>query len=451
MIIYNALPLVYQDIDQITQQLPTLKYMCVDIIWLNPIQSNRRMPGKIGGSLYSMTDEYTFLTHWRGGDIQSNEGALKWLVSEANRMGIILMFDLVMKQVGRRLPKVWQHPWLFKDANRGEFNCTYENAQEMFDIFFRPFIHRYVVDYGFKGMRIDAAGMVSPAIQKIAIDYFRDLCEEHHHFGGIVLGEFLADNQKIHYLKKHWIDYDLITNSSYWNIDSSPYFDQSKRGSHNPDMWERRQISRYGTIGWTGNHDLEPLYSFCSKNVLQDIPLTDKNRIIAKMMRERIALVAFLSDGGYYILCGDEYGSSQRRNCFEWEGFEGEPGLRPGQTIEQNWGGSFNMVHFIKCVNTVRNNLPKEIDKNFWSEQYLVTEALDPTHRVRCIVRNNATGFSGSMDIIFVNVYPNEEVEFVIDDRFLDNIKHQIKANHNTFDVFKHNINVHFVGSFKVC
>lgn len=449
--IYNAFSLAYQHLDQLTQQLPTIRYMGFNIVWLNPFQNCGRTVLTPGGSLYSMNHEEVFLTQWQGGDVWQNEQALQRLQHEAKNQNVTLMFDLVMKQVGNQLPKAHQHQHLFKDVQRGEFNYSTEQLQsEIFEVFFKPFLDRYVGKYGFTGMRIDGAGHIPAGMQHKVISYFRHLTQKYHQTEGVILGEFLEDNQKLNVLRNDGIKYDFVTNSSYWTVNSSPYFDPTKRAAHNGDMFTRRQLSTVGTIGWTGNHDTKNLYHFCAKNLPThfNLSVAQSNAMLSKMMRERIASMAFVSDAGYYLLCGDEYGSSQRRNCFEWEGPEGEPACRSGQTANEKWGGKFDMVQFIRQINLARNELDQQLKPEFWSEQYVLSTRLDPNHDVKCIVRNNGKGFSSSMDIVFVNVNPKEEYDFGIDSRFIENIKQQIKAAHPEFDVNKNDITLHFVGKF---
>lgn len=449
--IYNAFSLAYQNIDQITQQLSTIRFMGFSIVWLNPFQNCGRRLLCPGGSLYSMNHEELFLSQWHGGDILKNEQALDRLQHEAKQQNITLMFDLVMKQVGNQLPKAHQNKHLFKDVSRGEFDYSTEQLQlEIFEVFFKPYIDRYVVKYGFTGMRIDGAGHIPSGLQKKVISHFRYLTQQYHQTDGVILGEFLEDNHKLYSLKDDGVRYDLVTNSSYWTVNPSPYFNPLKRSAHNTDMFDRRQLSNVGTIGWTGNHDTCNLYNVCAQNLPQhfNMSVREQNIMLSKMMRERIATMAFISDAGYYLLCGDEYGTSQRRNCFEWEGHDLEPACRPGQTANEKWGGKFDMVDFIRQVNIARAQLEQHFEKEFWSEQYVLSAELDPDHDIKCIVRNNNSGFSGSMDIVFVNVSPSEEHNFGIDSRFIDNIKQQIKFTHSEFDENKNNITLHFVGNF---
>ncbi|MBI2792272.1 MAG: hypothetical protein HYX61_09950 [Gammaproteobacteria bacterium] len=453
MIIYNAFPLAYQNIDQLTTQLPTISHMGFNIVWLNPIQNSRRTLHTPGGSLYSMNHEDLFLSQWYGGDVWANEQALERLQQEAKRQDLTLMFDLVMKQVGNQLAKAHQNKHLFKDVSRGEFNYSTDNLQaEIFEIFFKPFLKRYVAKYGFTGMRIDGAGYIPSGLQKRVISYFRHLTKKHHHTDGIILGEFLEDNEKLYSLKEQDVKYDLVTNSSYWTVNPSPYFDPSKRTSHNDDMFHRRQLSSKGTIGWTGNHDTKNLYHTCASNLPThfSISVAQSNTMLAKMMRERLATMAFISDGGYYLLCGDEYGSSQRRNCFEWEGHEFEPALRQGQTANEKWAGKFDMTEFIRQVNLARTQLGQHIDPCFWSEQYVLSTLLDPNHDIKCVVRNNGTGFTNSMDIVLVNVNPNQDYDFIIDTRFIENITQQIKSTHSEFDLNKNDIKIHLIGKIAI-
>jgi len=454
MLIYNAFPFAYRNLDQVTDQLKKLHYMGFQVIWFNPIQYSRRYDGYCGGSLYSMTRNDSFLSQWQNGDVKMNEEALLKISKEANRHDMTLMFDLVMNQAGRMLALNEKFKHLFSNPHNGQFDySTYQARKRVFDEFFKPFIVRYVTEYGFTGMRIDAAGVVPCDMQVMAIELFRELCRKYHRKEGVVLGEYLESNEKIDFFKTEGVHYDLITNSSHWSVNSSPYFDQCKRGGHNADMGERRRIATQGTIGWTGNHDVKTLYQFCEENLpkytMQSI--AQRNNALAKMMRERIAVMAFISDGGYYMLCGDEYGSFQPRSCFEWEADKsGEPALRNGQTYHDNWGGKFDMTEFIRMVNLMRNNLSKKVSSHFWSEQYVISQDFDPYHNVKCIVRNNEFGFSGDMDIVLVNINLDQSIVVEINSGIIDNIKNQIKESHSEFDMQKPNINIHLAGRFSL-
>lgn len=454
MLIYNAFPFAYSDLNQVTDQLEKLDYMGFQIVWFNPIQYSRRYDGFYGGSLYSMNRDDLFLSQWQGGDVKANEMALDTLSKEAKQRGMTLMFDLVMNQVGRRLAQNKKYVHLFSNPDRGEFDYSSpRKRQQAFDELFKPFIERYVKDYGFTGMRIDAAGVVPCDMQRLAIDLFRALCRKHHNTDGIVLGEYLESNEKISHFLQEGIKYDLITNSSHWSVNSSPYLDPSKRGVHNSDMGERRQITTQGTIGWTGNHDVKTLYQYCDENLPKHTnqSVAQRNTTLAKMMRERIAVMAFISDGGYYLLSGDEFGSSQPRSCFEWEkDKDGEPALRKGQTYLDNWGGKFDMTEFIRTVNLIRHNLNKNISAHFWSEQYIIGSDFDPNHSVKCVVRNNGGGFSGSMDIVLVNINPNPGFVIEINSKFINHLKEQIRSSHHDFDIQKKDINIHLAGAFSL-
>lgn len=145
-----------------------------------------------------MSHDQLFISEWSGGDVDTNEQALERLKNQASKSQITLMFDLVMKQVGNKLEKIYANRHLFIDPFKGEFDySTLEKQIEIFDKFFKLMIERYVVKYGFTGMRIDAVGLVPLEMQRMAIEYFRLLTRENYGCNGFFLGEFLEDNQKL--------------------------------------------------------------------------------------------------------------------------------------------------------------------------------------------------------------------------------------------------------------
>lgn len=496
--IYNAFPRDFVSAEQLIQYLPTIVRIGCDVVWINPIQEctasrfyNR--PSKLTGetirvkdSLYAMTDPVRTLPGW---DIAS----IQRLTTAANGLGMDMMFDLVLNHVGKDAIMVRDHKTRHLFIN-GKFNDTmdfnYEDPAVRREAiaFWKDYITRYIGTYGFSGIRLDAVRLVHPEIQREIIEHAnecvrrlgqlkaeqielriavlqqsnpgapipetllhqRELAQKWVERGALIFGEFLFGNEakredEISRLSAGGLQgsYDVLTNSIYYGV-SSPlrYADIANfKGWTIGEMRDKGQLTRIGTVGFTGNHDERPLLLECAarlaaqktgqlqyleqslnwqeairrmevlyptiNTILQDIaadPQSATAQELEKMMKQHIATVAFASDGGYYLLSGDEYGAPFPKNVFGTR--QGGPLYPDGGGMAHGWGGNFDLRGFFQEINQTLKSLP--IPREVYAFDICYPEdaraakkgELHPREEnLRCIVR--ATG--NALDVIVVN------------------------------------------------
>jgi glycosidase len=147
------------------QQLPRLKALGVDIVWLMPIHpigvKNRK--GSLG-SPYSVQDYYAVNPEF------GTKADLKAFVDEAHRLGLHVILDLVANHTAWDNPMAIDHPdWYEKDW-KGSFRPTpWWDWSDVIDLdWTRPGVREHVGkamemwvrDFGIDGYRADVAGYV---------------------------------------------------------------------------------------------------------------------------------------------------------------------------------------------------------------------------------------------------------------------------------------------------
>jgi len=147
------------------QQLPRLKALGVDIIWLMPVHEigKKNRKGSLG-SPYSVKDYYSVNPEF--GDLES----LKHFVATAHENGLYVILDWVANHTAWDNPMVEEHPeWYSRDSN-GEFHSTaWTDWADIIDLdYSQPGLRRYMTDVmkwwvteaGVDGFRCDVAGFV---------------------------------------------------------------------------------------------------------------------------------------------------------------------------------------------------------------------------------------------------------------------------------------------------
>ena len=545
--IYNAFPRDFANVQQLIQYLPTIAGMGCDVVWINPIQEctgpnefykrQSKLTGEeiqVKDSLYAMTSTDRFLPGWL-----RDPAELTQLTATANGLGMDIMFDLVLNHVGahaettrRPESRHWFHPQpepgqTFDDARKFKYNNP--NVRREAIAFWQNFISRYVVDYGFSGIRLDAVRYVHPEVQKAVIEHAnecvrqlgqrklrdinaeiaalqrsnpglpnpelllrqRELAQKWVEKGALVFGELLFEGdprQETQKLLRVGLgeQYDVVTNSIYYgNTTTTSYPSRSgvyptRDGSHQwqyegieklkewagQEMQQKRQLTKIGTVGFTGNHDERPLALECvarmaayrraneggresflglvkvegsssyrMRTLQREIeailseandPQSATGQRLTRMMKQHIATVAFASDGGYYMLSGDEYGAPWPKNVFG-AGQDGRPLYPDGGGLGQHWGGRRDLTKFFQEINQTLKALP--IPKEIYAFDICYPEdkmaagkkVLNPQQEsLRCIVR--ATG--NAFDVVLVNV-GNARVE--LKPEHLKNINQQLQ------------------------
>jgi glycosidase len=147
------------------KQLPRLKELGVDIIWLMPVHEIGVKNRKGGlGSPYSVKDYYSVNPEF--GDLES----LRHFISKAHEQGLYVILDWVANHTSWDNPLVEQHPeWYSRDLN-GQFHSTpWTDWADIIDLdYSEPGLRRYmteamkwwVSESGVDGFRCDVAGFV---------------------------------------------------------------------------------------------------------------------------------------------------------------------------------------------------------------------------------------------------------------------------------------------------
>lgn len=461
LILYNAFPRAYKSISELKQHLPKIQTMGFNAVWLNPFQRCREddsglfeKSDKVSGikdgnlmtgSIYAMTDEKRIAAFWSTGDDKTDDHEIQLFTDEAKKLGLCTMFDLVLNHVASNAKIVKDHPeWFHKPKppfiDAAEFNLESNNIRkEIIEKFWKPYIYKYIVEYGFTGIRIDAVGHADPYLQSELLKYADDLCVQHHKQKLITLGELLfsgshAEDNPIHKLANAGVSYTYITNSIYYG-DSSSFEGaiQSLPEWSNTEMGEKRPLARLGTIGFSGNHDersllMSMLMRLAFSELKDKGELVDNRRLnamraypivqsylekingdtkdeafflmINKMMKENLATVACASCGGYYLLCGDEYGSPHSKGVFERQ--DGSHVYESGGGPDEKFGGAVDIADFVCSLNSSLKRL-SEPDIMYWYEIVYPGHEQDPDRDLRVIIRHNVKSPPYNLEVVITN------------------------------------------------
>jgi glycosidase len=500
LILYNAFPRSYSNIVELIDHLQEIKRMGFNSVWINPFQRCRENDSSLfeksdkvsgikdknwmTGSIYAMTDESRIASFWSTNDKDTDVQQVQALTAEAKRLGLCMMFDLVLNHVASNAEIVQQHPeWFhapkppFIDA--AEFNLEKESIRrEIIENFWKPYIYKYIVEYGFTGIRVDAVGHADPELQAELLEYANGLSIKHHGKKITTLGELLfsgsgADNP-IHKLTDAGASYTYITNSIYYGDSSS--FDgaiQSLPDWSNSEMGEKRPLSLLGTIGFSGNHDETTLLMSMlmrlafselkdkremvddwKTNAMKAYPIVQSYLekinadikdeafflMINKMMKEHLATVAFASCGGYYLLCGDEYGSPHSKGVFERE--DGSPVYESGGGPQGQFGGVVNITDFVRGVNSTLEML-SEPESMYWYEIFYPGHAYDPDRDLRVIIRHNVKSPPHNVEVVIANT--GDQCHEVTLELLQDVCMQSRALREASIDASK--VKVHFVGN----
>ncbi|HAU1638226.1 TPA: alpha-amylase [Legionella pneumophila] len=298
---YDMYPTQFHSIKDMIDYLPVLKQMGFNALWINPMQ----MPGDISGffktdknngvktgnevtrSLYAMSHPLLFNPLFSlgspGDSIETiqrlNAEALQLFTQNARNLGIVPMFDLVLNHVAIDSPLCQDKPHWFKGVHedfkdvRG-FNYDDESIRkEIITEFWQPYIKRYMLEYGFDGVRVDAVGYVHPEVRREIYAYIHSLAAEHGKPKPVILDEALFSKRpladEVNYLKLPDIGPTHITTEAYnaeFDLASTglPYevtLEEQLKASvvFQQKDGTMRENTKGGCINFCGNHDYRSL------------------------------------------------------------------------------------------------------------------------------------------------------------------------------------------------
>ncbi len=429
--LYNQFPSMYANLREMTLDIPRIAAMGFNAVWINPFHPSARTTVQRGK--FQVSESYYAPVDYNEIDplIGSHEMLEQWIQTVSSE-GLIPVFDLVLKHVGiginfteQRLKEEW-----FKSPNSDsimndvrDFRYSFDEKEspdksrpnetelevlwkEVFDNFWKPYIHTWL-QRGFRGVRIDAVRFLPPYILRDVCAYIRKINPQ-----AIIFGELLYERNiepLLKLLREQNVQITHITNSLYWANFSTEmrttYF-KNDRGN-TPEMLgllnavTHEPPYRYGgSVGFGGSHDEDSLFTASKKNLVR--------------AKQKIASVAFTSTGGWFLICGDEFGHTRKKNNppFPFK-------IIKGKSLKISAGEwhlpetAHDLTIFIKQINSVLGCLPPTT-ANDWIEHLVLK-----THPELIIMLKNVDSTGNTARLIIANC-TDENV--IIDEGTLEHI-----------------------------
>ena len=423
LIIYNIFPRRYAEIQHIIQDLPRIQQLGFNAIWINPIQVANATPyhgDSRASSLYAMTDTDQYAAFLP----DCTDDSLIELTQRAKHLGLIPIFDLVLCHMGSDANICQSHPEYFNFEEKDYPDIVLfdysseEKFLHIFETFWKSYIDKYI-RLGFTGVRVDQAkpNKLPPFVQKHVYDYLRNKMNN----ACIIFAEVLFDNADVNQVSKELLPVEIthITNSMYFKQSDAKARSDGTWNKGNSTLHEigcktSACQGRGGSIGFAGSHDgLTLACRVIERDALRSkrlkFPMKFRKRAIVKQLKsttnisnsiakkivnenyahnlttsycvehiksfgneekdnhlqkikEKITMVAFTSDGGWYLMCGDEFGCTSHCSVF-LENYTG------GTDFENRWGGEYDISQFIFEINNVIKQLPP-VNIGEWCEHF---------------------------------------------------------------------------------
>lgn len=224
---YGEKPII--SIDEMTDYVKDVELMGYNAIWINPLQmlGTKKQPhpgghGMVSGSLYAMADENAFnpLIFPHCETVADCETKLKRWTAEVRLRGMFPLFDLVLNHVGihegemaplqnklaeegllleeksERWPDIQLIDYYRTDSiGRGitadAKDLDFKKIEKVFNILWIPLIRRYINDYGFMGVRVDALTHIPVPVQKLVYQLIHELVKEKFGTDAFIVGELM--------------------------------------------------------------------------------------------------------------------------------------------------------------------------------------------------------------------------------------------------------------------
>jgi len=431
LLLYNQFPSMYADLEEMTLDIPRIAGMGFNAVWINPFHPSAR--ATVQRARFEVSQSYYAPTHYEDIDPLIGNPAMlgKW-IEAVSGAGLIPVFDLVLKHVGTGINFTEQNlneEW-FKSFNSDnlmndvrDFRYSYDEKespdknraneaelhaiwQEVFKKFWEPYIHTWLLR-GFRGVRIDAVRFLPAYALRDVCAFIREINPHAIIFGELLYERNIDPVAKL--LTREKVQMTHITNSLYWThftSDVRRHYFRNERGSNPHTLGLLNELTHVlppphgGSVGFGGSHDEDSLFIACRKNLVQ--------------VKQKIVSVAFTSTGGWFLLCGDEFGYERKKNNppFPFKIVRDHPlKLRPNEWRLPET--ERNITPFIQQVNHALAQLPLTT-ANDWVEHLV----LEPYPDLIVMLKNiNAT--DNTARLIIANC-TDENV--IIDARTLEEI-----------------------------
>lgn len=301
---------------------------------------------------------------------------------------------------------------------------------EILENLWKPFVKEYF-DMGFTGIRVDSVANNNKEVMQETLGYFSDLHEQRYghkpHIVGETLGGTFETQGKIRGQATH------LYNSSYWmpNLtgpNNTRHADDARGMWAGDDNWLLQEAGRKqdiiyrgedgkliegrkgGTVGYAGSHDELPwIYHFplvgprmdpkaldekLFKAHELDFPLDPKAAIIG--LREKVAAVALVSDGGWFMTSFDDRADTTLRSVFDKH--------KQGEALG-------DISDLVKDINGILKALP-QTQFGSWSKRHF----LEGRDNLVIVERHTGFGHEGPNNLVMLNADPDQHVMLTPDE-----------------------------------
>lgn len=447
--------------DNMTAYLPVVKDLGFNAVWLNPFTETPNYSAKIkfdvgidydvlcSHSLYSPYD----LSRIEGEPTAESTGdpghaspiaieKITKFTAEAKSLGIETLFDLAVawipdssKLASGKCPHfidkgIDTSKWFSKDSGccwnprNGTKIIDYGDpaiGKEVAEYLWKPFIVKMIDVFGFTGVRFDFAAALPFEIEKLCVDYIRDLNPQ-----ATIFGEMLV-SPGIDISWRKSCGFSHITNNILWvNRKCGEVYKKAFNYFLHDQGVKKNMCTKIagkmsGTIGFAGSHDDgTALQAGCrtkerSCGDFEDFwgPINKALSILSepqklRLAKERIGTAALASEAGYFLLSGDESLSVLKKIVFldtgtlprdRSEDHFYTPAFRPSPSVTE-------LRNFIRQINQTFSTL-RSARETFWIEM------IDYQHRFNdamVFVRHLSEGRDGPTDIVFADFTSKETV-----------------------------------------
>ena len=289
--------------------------------------------------------------------------AIKKFTKEAKERGITPMFDLVLNHVAKDSPLVDKCPKWFAEDNYfpDTKRFRYEDPKvrdEVIEKVWKPYIDTYITEYGFEGVRLDCVSKIPPGVRKEIISYIKEVSSKAGRKDPVILEEALFSGQSAQNFS------DRLGDTGGSHITGGSFYARREWHGGMPeniaseDGYKSRIVSK-GAINFTGNHDhhscggeilldmaqerlskdpvmleqqrqyvgqaqfteatkLKFLYPYVEaiEKEIQENPVGETARAFTRQLKDRLAINMLGGSAGYYMLSGDERGSTASPEIF---------------------------------------------------------------------------------------------------------------------------------------
>ncbi|CDZ76573.1 Alpha amylase, catalytic domain [Legionella massiliensis] len=338
---YNQFPFrLYADerlgIEQMTSYIPQIAAMNYNAVWINPLQatgskSQLHPDGKnsVSGSLYAMSDDKALnplifpVPKSISEDEEQKELQQRQLRNWAKTVrdhGMFPLFDLVLNHIGideqgynslqlklmeaesqtglnlllretnARWPDIQGLDYYKTGTKKRGINTEPKDLDEakidlIFKLLWEPLITKYIIDYGFMGVRIDALTHIPVPVQQRIYQLVQELVRAKYGTDALIVGELMVGNAEPYLaaLSACGLTHCMNPYSYFWGPDmeggydnspkTSPFYQQNEQITHiilsppKPIQSFKSLIVSHSDLNTSAKLQKETLYIFKRENL----------------------------------------------------------------------------------------------------------------------------------------------------------------------------------------